>query len=235
MGHGCRSGRSVAVVEAHSIPGGAAHHWERDGYHFDSGAALFSGLPTPANAGITANPVSSVLAALGETVDAVDLPDTATCLVYPDGRQYRTQLGSERFQSVVAERHGPQVAAEWAAFQAEVQRLFATAGSVEPAAVRLDDGAPCVLGCHCHVVLGGAAQAPPVCSQSGAARVTHVGSNNAAAYHCHTHGYLPPQPRARCNSGPATCSSLCATSATRTHTASAACSCGAHCRAAPAV
>ena len=137
----------MTVVEAHNIPGGAAHHWEREGYQFDSGAALFSGLRTPAKDGITANPVSSVLAALGETVDAVDLPDSATCLVYPDGQQYRTQLGSAQFQNVVAQRHGPQVAAEWAAFQAQVQRLFASAGSVEPMAVRLDNGAHTAPAC----------------------------------------------------------------------------------------
>jgi hypothetical protein len=35
----------VLVVEAHSVAGGAAHCWSRRGCHFDSGTALFFGLP----------------------------------------------------------------------------------------------------------------------------------------------------------------------------------------------
>jgi hypothetical protein len=35
----------VLVAEAHSIAGGAAHCWSRRGCHFDSGTALFFGLP----------------------------------------------------------------------------------------------------------------------------------------------------------------------------------------------
>ena len=131
----------MAVLEAHSIPGGAAHHWQRGGYHFDSGAALFSGLTPPPTGGVTANPLSSVLAAIDESVDAVDLPDSATCLVYPDGRQYRTQLASAEFSNVVRERLGARAAAEWGALQAEVRRLFDSAGAVHPMAVRLDNGA----------------------------------------------------------------------------------------------
>lgn len=35
----------VAVFEAHTVAGGAAHCWSRRGCHFDSGTALFFGLP----------------------------------------------------------------------------------------------------------------------------------------------------------------------------------------------
>ena len=127
------------MLEAHSIPGGAAHHWERQGYHFDSGAALFSGL-TAGTGAISANPISSVFAAIGEGVESVALPDSATCLVYPDGKQYRTQLASAAFENVVRERLGCKAAAEWCAFQTEVARLFDSAGAVQPMAVRLDNG-----------------------------------------------------------------------------------------------
>jgi hypothetical protein len=34
----------VTVVESHSVPGGAAHTWERGGYHFESGPSLYSGM-----------------------------------------------------------------------------------------------------------------------------------------------------------------------------------------------
>lgn len=137
----------MAVIEAHSAPGGAAHHWCRGQFSFDSGAALFSGINplTPAQAKgpdvTTDNPLSSVLAAVGESVPGVvDMPDSATCLVYPDGKQYRCQLGSKAFVDVVEERYGGEAARQWRTFQEEVDRLCLTAGAVPPAAVRLDDG-----------------------------------------------------------------------------------------------
>ena len=35
-------GKSVLVCEAHSIPGGCAHSFERSGFSFDSGPSLWS-------------------------------------------------------------------------------------------------------------------------------------------------------------------------------------------------
>jgi NADPH-dependent 2,4-dienoyl-CoA reductase/sulfur reductase-like enzyme len=37
-------GLRVTVCESHSIPGGAAHSWHRDGYTFESGPSLYSGM-----------------------------------------------------------------------------------------------------------------------------------------------------------------------------------------------
>lgn len=158
----CSFGKHVAVVEAHSAAGGAAHHWTRGAFSFDSGAALFSGInplrPEEANGSdaTTANPLSSVLAALGESVpDVIDMPDSATCLVYPDGKQYRCQLGSTAFADVVEERYGSEASKQWRGFQDEVDRLCVTAGAVPPAAVRLDDGTiPAVMTspCICNLV-----------------------------------------------------------------------------------
>ena len=34
----------VTVVESHAIPGGAAHAWVQNGYHFESGPSLYSGM-----------------------------------------------------------------------------------------------------------------------------------------------------------------------------------------------
>lgn len=39
----------VVVCESHSVAGGAAHCWSRRGCHFDSGTALFFGLPAAAS------------------------------------------------------------------------------------------------------------------------------------------------------------------------------------------
>ena len=37
-------GFKVLVCESHAIPGGAAHAFQRQGYTFDSGPSLYSGL-----------------------------------------------------------------------------------------------------------------------------------------------------------------------------------------------
>ena len=40
-------GVSVAVAEAHTVAGGAAHGFHRGGYEFDSGPSYFLGLTSP--------------------------------------------------------------------------------------------------------------------------------------------------------------------------------------------
>ena len=60
-----RYGFQVVVCESHSFPGGAAHAFERQGFHFDSGPSLYSGLSYRPSA----NPLRQVLDALDE-----DLP-----------------------------------------------------------------------------------------------------------------------------------------------------------------
>ena len=37
-------GKRVTVVESHDVAGGAAHSWKRDGYTFESGPSLYSGM-----------------------------------------------------------------------------------------------------------------------------------------------------------------------------------------------
>ena len=48
----------MTVCESHAIPGGAAHAWQQDGYHFESGPSLYSGMDSQ---GRSANPMSHVL------------------------------------------------------------------------------------------------------------------------------------------------------------------------------
>jgi hypothetical protein len=62
-----KSGRDVLVLEAHHQPGGAAHGFQRQGYHLESGPSLWSGLGRwPSN-----NPLAQVLRALGQTLEVV--------------------------------------------------------------------------------------------------------------------------------------------------------------------
>ena len=54
-------GMSVACLESHSIPGGCAHSFEREGFTFDSGPSLWAGMSAP-----SVNPLRQVLDAVGE-------------------------------------------------------------------------------------------------------------------------------------------------------------------------
>ncbi|MEM1427299.1 MAG: NAD(P)-binding protein, partial [Cyanobacteria bacterium P01_H01_bin.130] len=59
-----RYGLEVLVCESHSIPGGAAHSFTRQGFAFDSGPSLHSGLEGTRSP----NPMRHVLDALGESL-----------------------------------------------------------------------------------------------------------------------------------------------------------------------
>jgi phytoene dehydrogenase-like protein len=62
-----RNGYSVTVCESHTTPGGAAHGFERDGFHFESGPSFFTGLSVEKSS----NPLRQVLDLLEETVESV--------------------------------------------------------------------------------------------------------------------------------------------------------------------
>jgi phytoene dehydrogenase-like protein len=59
-----RYGFKVTLCESHTIPGGAAHGFERQGFSFDSGPSLYSGMSYRPST----NPLRHVLDALDETV-----------------------------------------------------------------------------------------------------------------------------------------------------------------------
>jgi phytoene dehydrogenase-like protein len=71
-------GYQVIVCESHTIPGGAAHAFERNGFKFDSGPSLYSGLSGP-----SLNPLRQVLDAIGETVPCATYDTWGCCL--PEG------------------------------------------------------------------------------------------------------------------------------------------------------
>jgi len=60
-------GYSVTLCESHTTPGGAAHGFERDGFHFESGPSFFTGLSVEQST----NPLRLVLDQIGEQVEAV--------------------------------------------------------------------------------------------------------------------------------------------------------------------
>jgi carotene isomerase len=129
-----RYGFEVVVCESHTIPGGAAHAFERNGFKFDSGPSLYSGLsysPSP-------NPLRQVLDAIG-----VDLPcvqyDTWGCYL-PEG-QFETSVGADQFCEVLQQFRGEAAVTEWRILQQIMAPYANAAVALPPAAVRLDWGA----------------------------------------------------------------------------------------------
>jgi carotene isomerase len=86
-----RYGKSVIVCESHTVPGGAAHEFVRQGFRFDSGPSFYCGLGDPQSL----NPVRLVLAALGESLETITydplgfyhLPE-GTLPIYGDSQRY---------------------------------------------------------------------------------------------------------------------------------------------------
>ena len=132
-------GFGVIVCESHSILGGAAHGFTRNGFRFDSGPSLYSGLsysPSP-------NPLRQVLDAIGEDLPCVTY-DTWGCWL-PEG-QFNTSVGADQFCEVLAQLRGESAVAEWRNLQRKMEPLAAAAVALPPSAVRWDWGAILTLG-----------------------------------------------------------------------------------------
>ncbi|MBE9077539.1 NAD(P)/FAD-dependent oxidoreductase [Romeria aff. gracilis LEGE 07310] len=129
-----RYGFAVTVCESHTLPGGAAHGFERGGFRFDSGPSLYSGLsysPSP-------NPLRQVLDAIGEDVEWANY-DTWGCRL-PEG-DFDTSVGADQFCQVLAKLRGPAAVAEWRQLQEVMRPLAEAAVALPTAAVRFDWGA----------------------------------------------------------------------------------------------
>lgn len=127
-------GFEVTVCESHSIPGGAAHGFQRQGYTFDSGPSLYSGLsysPSP-------NPLRHVLDALGEDLTWTTY-DAWGCYL-PEGH-FSAKVGAEPFYEILENLRGPQAVAEWRSLQAVMEPLGKAAIAIPPMAIRSDAGA----------------------------------------------------------------------------------------------
>lgn len=133
-----RYGFDVTVCESHSIPGGAAHAFHRQGFTFDSGPSLYSGLSEP-----SANPLRQVLDAIGEELPCLTY-DTWGCWL-PEG-DFNTSVGAEQFCEVLQKLRGEQAVAEWRNLQRVMAPLASAAVALPPAAVRFDWGAALTVG-----------------------------------------------------------------------------------------
>lgn len=89
-----RYGLDVTVCESHSVAGGAAHTFNRRGYHFESGPSLYSGMD---GRGQAANPLAHVLQAIEEPLPLIKY-DTWN-VIAPEG-EFLTRVGGQAFFEV---------------------------------------------------------------------------------------------------------------------------------------
>ena len=134
-----RYGFEVTVCESHTIPGGAAHAFERNGFKFDSGPSLYSGLSSSPSA----NPLRQVLDAIGEELSCVTYDTWGCCL--PEGN-FDTSVGADQFCQVLTKLRGDSAAAEWRELQRVMEPLKEAAIAMPPVALRWDLGAAVTVG-----------------------------------------------------------------------------------------
>jgi phytoene dehydrogenase-like protein len=134
-----RYGFRVVVCESHSIAGGAAHGFERNGFLFDSGPSLYSGLSYRPSA----NPLRQVLDAIGEDAEWVNYDTWGCCL--PEG-DFPTKVGGDDFIGLLSRLRGENAVREWKRLQEVMSPLSSATQALSPAAVRLDLGAVVTLG-----------------------------------------------------------------------------------------
>ncbi|MCL2926983.1 MAG: NAD(P)/FAD-dependent oxidoreductase [Trichodesmium sp. St19_bin2] len=132
-------GFDVIVCESHSIAGGAAHSFERQGFKFDSGPSLHSGLSHRPST----NPLAQVLDAIGESVPCVTYK-TWGCFL-PEGN-FNTSVGADQFCDVLQKLRGEDAVAEWRKLQKIMAPLAEAAIALPPASVRFDLGAIMTMG-----------------------------------------------------------------------------------------
>ena len=118
-----RAGHEVLVLEAHGAPGGAAHGFQRQGYHFESGPSLWSGLGRwPSN-----NPLAQILRALDEPIEVMSYRDWD--VLFPEGH-LRIGVGADGFEQVVQQLRGDAAVEEWRRFARTLQPIAAAADAL---------------------------------------------------------------------------------------------------------
>jgi phytoene dehydrogenase-like protein len=134
--------RKVLVLESHDTPGGAAHSWERKGFHFESGPSLYSGLSSAASP----NPLKNVFQIIEEDCEWIQYDRWGTVLPQKQGK-FAAKIGPEEFESVVLQQfgnscdatgQGPDATAEFTALMKRMEPLSTAAQALTSLALRED-------------------------------------------------------------------------------------------------
>jgi len=118
-----KAGKKVLILEAHSKPGGAAHGFQKDGYTFESGPSLWSGIGTWP----TTNPLGQVLKALNQKVELIKYQDWNVQI--PEG-DYTIGVGDRRFLDQINSISGNDAIKEWEHFIQVIKPIGAAANAI---------------------------------------------------------------------------------------------------------
>ncbi|MFN9647682.1 MAG: phytoene desaturase family protein [Pseudanabaena sp.] len=124
-------GIKVIVCESHSIAGGAAHSFSRQGYTFDSGPSLFSGMSVRPST----NPLAQVLDALEENIEWLTYEGWGCAM--PEG-QFFAAVGNESFIDILTKLRNKEAVKEWQRLQTVMLPLGRAATALPPIALRND-------------------------------------------------------------------------------------------------
>ncbi len=126
-----RYGKRVIVCESHTVAGGAAHSFRRQGFEFDSGPSFYCGLSDARSL----NPVKQVLDILGESLQTVPY-DPLGHYHFPEG-SFAVYGNSQRYREEVA-KITPQGARELARFESRLLPLYEAMKGIPTLALRSD-------------------------------------------------------------------------------------------------
>lgn len=126
-----RYGKSVVLCESHSIPGGSAHGFTRQGFHFDSGPSFFCGLGDPDSL----NPLRQVLDALEVSIDTIAY-DPLGHYHFPDGT-FPVFGDRRRYQQAIADV-APDGAKEYAQLARRLDRIYDVLRAIPTLSLRSD-------------------------------------------------------------------------------------------------
>ena len=127
-------GYDVIICESHAIAGGAAHGFEYQGFKFDSGPSLYSGLSYSPST----NPLRQVLDIIGEDAQWKTYPSWGCWL--PEG-YFDVAVGADAFYQLLQELRGQESANQWRKLQELMKPLGKASVAIPPAAFRYDLGA----------------------------------------------------------------------------------------------
>lgn len=126
-----RYGKRVIVCESHTIPGGAAHSFKRQGFEFDSGPSFYCGLGDRNSL----NPLRQVLDVLEEPV-ATQVYDPLGYYHLPEG-VLPIYSDLQRYSDAVAQ-YSPQGAAELAELTRRILPLYDALSQIPTLTLRSD-------------------------------------------------------------------------------------------------
>lgn len=126
-----RYGKRVVVCESHTIPGGAAHNFRRQGFKFDSGPSFYSGLVAPQSL----NPLKFVFDILGESLTTVSY-DPLGHYYFPDGK-FPVYSNQESYRNEI-HKITPQGAKEFKEFEKRLLPLYNATKGIPAIALRAD-------------------------------------------------------------------------------------------------